>query len=419
MKRIWNTVKDLTEMFDNTDEGFLLSKCTEDIDCLHFYLSLGKRNASAAFGLKLLAIYIELLFNCKTLDFRAFHQICIFWAVYRKDYLCMAFLRRVLAQCDVPEYLLFRSGQAVGWILESLNHLRDKVKLIRILDSVTFIHDTEILRSLGKRTVILTSIECSNLHCIIKFFSEPFDLVVLTESAQNFIERKLERIDSSALMGPGIRQLQWIGYHRRGVPEGHLAGYCEAWGDLKCCSHMTHLVFNYVWIMPCFVRALSKAMRNGYLPLLEHLSFEGCIFVDFQSLEGDIFIGEPVGPANIFKVGCATLTDLNLKDCRLTERESRFVFLCLKDNTKYSKIKGLELSLDTFRHLPQCLWTNIRSVWLHELDTTGYERVITTVNYGYVPNLNELGFVYGRSSLRSIHGRWTYDKDTFSDSSES
>ena len=107
MEHVRNTVcsKDLTKMFDTTDEGFLLSECIKDIDCLHFYLSLSKRNESSAFGLELLAMFINELFHCKTLNFRTTHGINFLQAEKKRDYLSLAFLRKVVAQCNVPEYL--------------------------------------------------------------------------------------------------------------------------------------------------------------------------------------------------------------------------------------------------------------------------------------------------------------------------
>ena len=359
-KRIWNTVcsKDLTEMFDKTDEGYLLSQCIEDIDCLHFYLSLSKHNESTAFGVELIAMFIERLWHCKTLDFINTHKINIFQAVFQKDDLSLAFLRKVLAECWTPEYLSFSAGQPINWILESFHHLRDQIKLIIIYAGVP--HDIEILRSLRKRKVIIDVEVCSEVASIFKFFQEPFDLVVHTQY-------EYVMIDMSEMMGPHVHQLQIIGHYPFKSP----TGICEAPGDLPCCSNLTHLVLSDVRLTPFFVRALYKAMRNGHLPLLEHLSFEGCIFFDEQSY-GYKF-ADFLRPADLFEAGCPTLACLNVKRCQLKKNQFELIFLCLRNENKFSKFRGLELSLDSYQLLPQCPWTNIKSVWVHELDISGYK----------------------------------------------
>ena len=258
-------------------------------------------------------------------------------------------------------------------ILESFHHLRGQIKLITILGQEPHSID---LRSLGKRKALIHCFVCSEAASIAKFFPEPFDLAI---HARPSLHGQTKPIDLSELMGPGIRQLQIIGLHGKYLCAR--AGVCEALGDLKYCSSMTHLVFNYVCIMPSFVLALSKAIRNGNLPLLEHLSFEGCVFVD----------GVGPGPVNLFEVGCPTLTDLNLKHCQLREEDLKSIFHCLENKTKYSRMKGLVLSLETFQIRPQCLSKNTRSVWLHELDSSSFRSVIKALNDGYVSSLNDLG----------------------------
>ena len=364
MEHVWNTVcsKDLTQMFDNTDEGFLLTKCIKDIDCLHFYLSLSKLNVSAAFGLELLAMFIKRLFHCKTLHFINTHEINIFQTVNQKDYLNLTFLRKVLGQCNVPEYLSFCSGQSVEWILESLHHLREQIKLITILPIAR--HDTNKLRSLGKRKAVIDELACSEVSSIVKFFPEPFDLLVHTNFGYTFFKGQKMGIDLSELMGPGMRQVHISCFQLRGDPRNAL-GHCKASGDLQRCFNMTHLVFNYLWIKPCFVRALTKALRNGYLPLLEHLSFEGCIF------------GGELDP-----------THLNVKHREPCKNELELLFLSL---TNVRIFTSLVLSVNSINLLPQCTWVNLSSLWLHELDTLYYKLVITNLNEGYAPRLNELG----------------------------
>ena len=252
-ERIWNTVCS-KEMFENTDEGFLLTKCTEYIDCLHFYLSLSKRNESAAFGLELLAMFIERLFHCKTLDFRDTHRINIFQAIIieQKDDLCLAFLRKMLAQCVVQEYLMFSPTQSTEWILESLYHLRDQIELIKILTTVP--HRTD-LRSLGRKKALIGIPAYTEVANVVKFFPEPFDLVL-------HIQRTMERdmmIDLSHLMGPAMRQVHIVGFQLTDRPCFQLrvsGGELEIWkdcgvscgvsGDLQHCSNLTHLVFHCV-----------------------------------------------------------------------------------------------------------------------------------------------------------------------------
>ena len=103
-------------------------------------------------------------------------------------------------------------------------------------------------------------------------------------------------------------------------------------------------------------------MRNSNLPLLEHLSFEGCIFVD---------AGGP-GPANRFELGCPALTDLNIKHCQLSKNEFDFVVGCLGKTDRYSNIRSLVLSLENVELLRLCPWNNIRSIWLHDLNSRMY-----------------------------------------------
>ena len=366
-KRIWNTVcsKDLTEMFDNTDEGFLLSKCIKDSDCLHFYLSLSKRNESAAFGLELIVMFIRRLFHCKTLDFRNTHRINIFQAIDHKDDLCLTLLRKVLAQCGTPENLTFSHRQPSEWILESLYHIRDQIKVIKKLGP--FPHHTELL-SRGERKALFDVGSLSEIASVVRFFPEPFDLVV---NAGNACGEEPTAIDLSEIMVPGIRQMHIINANLSASES------CEASRDLQHCSKMTHLVFNYVPIEPSLVFALSEALQKGCFPLLEHVSFEGCSFVE----AGDSSPGNPSEP------GCLTvdMNILNREHCLRGENALYSLFLF------FSNIRSLVLSPQKVQLLKLCPCNHIRSLWLHDLNTSSFKSAMAALNSGCAPNLTELG----------------------------
>ena len=135
MQQILDTAGSLEEFSTGTDEGYVLSKCTQDVDYLHFYLCcFFCGSADSTFGWVLFNMCFN-EFNVRTLHLTEFQKLFSAInsrkAITRKDDLVLLFIRAGLFRCDAAEHLLLDVNDPVDWILESLHHLRDKIKLIR------------------------------------------------------------------------------------------------------------------------------------------------------------------------------------------------------------------------------------------------------------------------------------------------
>ena len=281
IRQILNTAGSLQEFSLCTDEGFVLSKCTQDADFLHFYLCCffcGETDAT--FGWVLFNMCFN-EFDVRTLHLTEFQKlfsaINIRKAITRKDDLVLLFIRAGLSRCDAAEHLFLDVSDPVEWILESLRHLRDKIKLIRILNPMCAIQGIDKMRSFGKRRIIIDSFIRSDVEKILQFYSDPFDVVVIADTAYRFAEENdnAQPINVSALIRPGVCQLHIIGLSKC----GHNQRLCNMSEDFQGSSTLTHLVFNYVRITQSVVTNLTRAVQEGNLPLLEHLDLEGLLHI--------------------------------------------------------------------------------------------------------------------------------------------
>ena len=215
----------------------------------------------------------------------------------------------------------------------------------------------------------------SGVDKVLQFYGDPFDVVVITDTAYRFAaENDSEQpINVSAFIRPGVCQLHIIGFSK-----GDIQRLCNMSGDLQGCCALTHLVFNFVRISRSVVTSLTRAVRDGDVPLLEHLDFTGCTF-EGNSCLVDLF--EPAWPM---------LEHLNLNQCHLTEKDQSLPPR-LENVAKLPKFQSVVLCWVRFE-LPTP-WANLKSVWLHGLDISSYQIVLITVNTGNLPGLNELGLV--------------------------
>ena len=388
MLQIWDTAGSLEEFSMGTDEGFVLSKCTQDVDYLHFYLyCFFCGNADSTFGWVLFNMCFN-EFNVRTLHLTEFQKlfsaINIRNAIARKDDLVLLFIRAGLSRCDAAEHIFLDVNDPVAWILESLRHLRDKIKLVRILNPICAIQGLDTVRSLRRRRVIMDSFIHVDVDKVLQFCSGPFDVVVIADTAYRFAaENDSEQpINVSAFMRPGVCQLHIIGLSKGDKTQR----LCTMSEDLQSCSNLTHLVFNYVRIGQSVVTCLTRAVRDGDVPLLEHLDFTGCTFEGNSSLV-DLF--EPAWPM---------LIHLNLNQCHLTEKDQALPPR-LENAAKLSKFQSVVLYCVRFG-LPTP-WPNLKSVWLHGLDISSYQIVLVTVNTGNLPGLNELGLAMVEDSTQN------------------
>ena len=192
IQQILNTAGSLQEFSLSTDEGFVISKCTQDADFLHFYLCCffcGETNTT--FGWVLFNLCFN-KFNVRTLHLTEFQKlfsaINIRKAVARKDDLVLLFVRAGLSRYDAAEHLFLDVSDPVEWILECLHHLRDKIKLIRVLNPMCTIQNIDKVRSLTRRRIIFDSFIHADTDKVLQFYSEPFDVVVIAETAYRFAE---------------------------------------------------------------------------------------------------------------------------------------------------------------------------------------------------------------------------------------
>ena len=378
IRQILNTAGSLQEFSLCTDQGFVLSKCTQDADFLHFYLCCffcGETDAT--FGWVLFNTCFN-EFNVRTLHLTEFQKlfsaINMRKAIARKDDLVLLFIRAGLSRCDAAEHLFLDVNDPVEWILESLSHLRDKLKLIRIFNPMCAIQGIDKMRSFGRRRITIDSFIRSDVEKILQFYSDPFDVVVIADTAYRFAEENdsAQPINVSALIRPRVCQLHIIGLSKG----GHNQRLCNMSEDLQGSSTLTHLVLNYVRITQSVVTNLTRAVQEGNLPLLEHLDLEGCTFEGNSSL------------VNLFEPAWPVLMHLNLNHCPLTEKDQELP-LRLENTAKLPKFQILVLYCVRFG-LPTP-WASLRSLWLHALDIAAYQIVMVTVNAGNLPGLNELG----------------------------
>ena len=132
--------------------------------------------------------------------------------------------------------------------------------------------------------------------------------------------------------------------------------------------------------------ALETAVRTGKLPLLRHLSFEGC----GPSLKGNLH--------TLFNSTWPLLTCLNLDKCSLSSSDLATLKDCLLVNTsrKLPKLTLLVLCAreEGLRNILQMSLQNINTLTLHDVDRDDYECVATAINAGKVPNLTHLNISF-------------------------
>ena len=317
----------------STDEGFLLGNCATDIHSLHFYLWFKSSNKTdTMFGFDLLNEWMDEVLNVRTLDWvelqKLYSAINIRLAVEQQDNLVLSFIQAALSRCDAIRYLFLDVDDPVDWIMKSLHHLRDKIKLIRVMNPIQAI-DTNCIakvRSLGKRKVLIEAVVCSKVEHFLKFFPEPFDLVVFGITYQG-----KKPINLSALMTPGVRQLHFVDHHRDGL----LRTICDITENVQCSYNLTHLVLNYVRITRSIILALSQMMQIGNLPMLEQIDLEGCSFARDANF------------VSLFESASPRLTHLNV-NCKLKQEQlETFLLRCFRNTEKLPRLKNLILSYES------------------------------------------------------------------------
>ena len=181
--------------------------------------------------------------------------------------------------------------------------------------------------------------------------------------------------------------------------------------DIGFCPFLTHLCLMHLAVAPTVLDALSKASKNGKLPSLRYLGFEGNVG---SSLMGKLSM--------LFESKWPALTCLNLKGCWIDESDVWGIACCLVEpgNQKFPKLKSLIVNLgDTIAedsvvaNLSSPGWSmfyfllgtiDLQRLYIYNMDELVYEKFMSTLHGSRLQNLFKLvlSFIRGDHSFFNI-----------------
>ena len=346
-------------------------------------------------------------FNTRTLDLinlcrvhRA-SDICV--ASNRKDQLVLELMREVLAKCSNVRELVLSENDPIDWILSSLKPVVPQISAIHVVDEVhTFgKHIGNPIFSNGKYFMLLAE-TCTpaKLETFLQQFSQiRGSTCVILEKGEI-----ADCLEISSLIRKGINRLYFVGVGNA------LETRCDLTmtGNIMKCSELAHLSLIGFNLHPTVPMVLSKAVQNGNLWNLTHLSFAGCRLGLYSSLH------------SLFQSTWPSLLSLNLNQCHLDENDFRILSLCLNDagNKKLPKLKSLvlfvgevlddvlarinfhhddgtgmkferaiDLAMLSIFHGP---WSTISTLSLHSVNKEEYKDIVASLNQGSMPSLKTL-----------------------------
>ena len=165
--------------------------------------------------------------------------------------------------------------------------------------------------------------------------------------------------------------------------------------DIGFCPFLTHLCLIHLDVAPTVLDSLCKASKDGKLPSLSILSFEGDAGA---SLMGRL--------PTLFESKWPSLTCLNLKECWLDENDIWSIVLCLvdPDNQKLPRLKSLILNLgdnlledQVVANLSSPAWSifyfvleRIQKLHIYNMDELVYQKFTSNLNGSNFQNLHQL-----------------------------
>ena len=165
------------------------------------------------------------------------------------------------------------------------------------------------------------------------------------------------------------------------------------------CDKLTHISIKGLHVTRNCLSALSNANKAGYFPILSHVQFPECHFVDDNNIK------------SLFQSTWPNLSGLNINTCFLSKVD---VDALSKHESLLPSLNSLSMYLGANYKLIQETnvpilaryrkvgWNNefklntilsksLTQVYLHDIDTNSYSDVPTSVNNHALPKLNNLG----------------------------
>ena len=214
-------------------------------------------------------------FNTRTLDLinlcRVNGASDIRVAFNKKDQLVLELMREVLAKCSNVRELVLTENDPIDWILSSLKPIVPHIPAIHVIDEVhkDAKHIGNPMFSNGKYFMLLAE-TCTpaKLDTFLQQFSQMRgQTCVILEKGES-----VDCLEVSSLIREGINRLYFVGLGNA------LEGRCDLTmtGNVVRCSKLTHLSLIGFSLHPIVSMLLSKAVQDGNLSNLTHLSFAGC-----------------------------------------------------------------------------------------------------------------------------------------------
>ena len=312
-------------------------------------------------------------------------------AVATEQKLVVKFLKDLLSKCDRVKVLLMNSEEFSFGIIDGINCLFPNLHCI-------YLNECNV-RSDGILLAFPPKLYPDYLNIII--YHQDDHIFVKVKSFLSELQRKIclfvlvlrldYEVDLSRFLCPEVSQIHLICCGNQ---------ICKV--SFGCtqqrCDKLTHISIKGLHITKSCLLALSNANKAGYFPILSHMEFPDCHFVDDNNIKA------------LFQSTWPNLSELNINTCFLSKVD---VETLSKHESLLPSLKSLSLYLGANykliqeRNVPilaryrKVGWNNefklntllsksLTQVYLHDIDTNSCIDVTKSLNNHAVLNLNGL-----------------------------
>ena len=302
------------------------------------------------------------------------------------------FLLKVLSLCQKMKELYIGSHLPVDWIFENYSDLLSSLQLIDCSRTPYRSGIDNYLLSSDNNVKILVDIDRQDIFDKIVHYFENIDqhpsiylMIQMIQSVHIMLRGSIGKL--CIFVSGSIEQLGKDKLTAQNITFEH-------------CPFLTVLSFVRFLVDGTLLIALSKAGKEGKLPVLTHLSFEEC----GNTLKRKLCL--------LLETEWPKLTHLNLKGCYLDESDIQELAVCLVDheNGKLPNLTSLVLDFGhevTSERDRQSFWSavyamfqfhlsNIQRLHLYNINEAVHQIVGFSLSGGFLPNLIKLAVSFSQ-----------------------